>query len=279
LALLFFAFIALLVSGTGLGLGPTSAGRAYQSLTQRFGGTYQRNFFRRPNVRFRYGPTWVTIAPGPKRGQTRSTRAHLVWPDRNTYLDVETYSQSEWEKTLPRASGLEVTTGDHDFDQRFRVTGHAPSDIKKLLSDGVRWQINKLYQHYDWPYLHISISNARLMVEKPVFYRRSEELEQFTQLCLELFDQAMLTRSEGIEFMGSSHEAQLVEDPVCQVCGETIETDMVFCRRCRTPHHLDCWQYTGCCSVYGCRETRYAVPTVAEPLHGPQDQPNREEES
>jgi hypothetical protein len=96
-------------------------------------------------------------------------------------------------------------------------------------------------------------------------------------LCLELFDQAMLTRSEGIEFVGSSHEAQLIEDPICQVCGEVVAADMVFCRRCRTPHHLDCWQYNGSCSIYGCRETRYAVPTVARPVEETESQHKQED--
>ena len=39
---------------------------------------------------------------------------------------------------------------------------------------------------------------------------------------------------------------------VCQVCGEAIRGDHVACMKCDTPHHLDCWQYTGQCSTYGC---------------------------
>ena len=42
--------------------------------------------------------------------------------------------------------------------------------------------------------------------------------------------------------------------------GETITGDAVLCRRCKTPHHQDCWQYYGACSTYGCRETRYLRP-------------------
>lgn len=38
----------------------------------------------------------------------------------------------------------------------------------------------------------------------------------------------------------------------CQVCGEGIETDVVFCVRCHTPHHRDCWKYMGQCSTFGC---------------------------
>ena len=30
----------------------------------------------------------------------------------------------------------------------------------------------------------------------------------------------------------------------------------VFSTACGTPHHLDCWQYAGECSTYGCQERR-----------------------
>jgi len=43
---------------------------------------------------------------------------------------------------------------------------------------------------------------------------------------------------------------------VCQVCGTTMEERVVFCAKCKTPHHEECWIYNGACSTYGCREIR-----------------------
>jgi len=43
----------------------------------------------------------------------------------------------------------------------------------------------------------------------------------------------------------------------CQICGAEMKDRRVFCARCRTPHHEDCWRYTGQCSTYGCREIRF----------------------
>lgn len=43
----------------------------------------------------------------------------------------------------------------------------------------------------------------------------------------------------------------------CQVCSETMETRVVYCGKCRTPHHEECWSYVGTCSTYGCREIRF----------------------
>ena len=38
----------------------------------------------------------------------------------------------------------------------------------------------------------------------------------------------------------------------CQICGEELGDQLVWCARCKTPHHADCWRYTGVCSTYGC---------------------------
>ena len=41
----------------------------------------------------------------------------------------------------------------------------------------------------------------------------------------------------------------------CQVCGVTLgQGTVVRCRRCATPHHEDCWAYTGECSTFACKE-------------------------
>jgi hypothetical protein len=43
----------------------------------------------------------------------------------------------------------------------------------------------------------------------------------------------------------------------CQVCSETMDSRVVYCGKCRTPHHEECWSYVGQCSTYGCREIRF----------------------
>jgi len=43
----------------------------------------------------------------------------------------------------------------------------------------------------------------------------------------------------------------------CQVCGERMSSRTVYCAKCRTPHHEECWEYTGVCSTFACREIRF----------------------
>ena len=47
------------------------------------------------------------------------------------------------------------------------------------------------------------------------------------------------------------------QDGVCQICGTGGGERWVRCAKCETPHHEDCWSYTGTCSTYGCGEVRY----------------------
>lgn len=260
---LLVTIVSLIVSGIGARLGPHSQSRMFESLTRRFGGMYQGGgFLRRCHVRFRYGPTWATVSPGARRGGQRSVTVLLQWPDGRIDLRIES-------RGPVGSSGREIATGDAEFESRFRVVGEPVDDILRLLSDGVRWQIYNVSQAGQAAPVRISLRNCRLLIEKHLTLKHPEELHDFTQQCLELFDQAMLTRSEGIEFVGNADEAVPVENPLCKICGDPILSDMVFCARCYTPHHLDCWQYNGLCSTYGCRETRYRVPQVAETAPDP----------
>lgn len=47
------------------------------------------------------------------------------------------------------------------------------------------------------------------------------------------------------------------ENVICRVCGDALGSEAALaCRSCGTPHHKDCWEFTGVCSVYGCGATR-----------------------
>ena len=42
----------------------------------------------------------------------------------------------------------------------------------------------------------------------------------------------------------------------CQVCRTDPAAQTVSCPKCRGIHHRECWDYSGGCSTYGCREKR-----------------------
>jgi hypothetical protein len=84
--------------------------------------------------------------------------------------------------------------------------------------------------------------------------RTADALTRFTLLSLQLAQHARL-------FAEKSSEVSVVETTApaggqCQICGVELEGVLVRCSRCSTPHHADCWEYTGACSTYGCGETK-----------------------
>lgn len=46
---------------------------------------------------------------------------------------------------------------------------------------------------------------------------------------------------------------------ICKICGGKVGNEVACCARCFTPHHFDCWSFTGQCSIYACggKEHRY----------------------
>lgn len=64
----------------------------------------------------------------------------------------------------------------------------------------------------------------------------------------------------------------------CRVCGEPEcpekdGRDIVYCAKCATPHHHDCWHYNKKCAIFGCEGTEFqskaelpppVVPPVSE---------------
>ena len=42
----------------------------------------------------------------------------------------------------------------------------------------------------------------------------------------------------------------------CPICGSTVTDaeEVQICQDCHTPHHKDCWEYTGGCAIFGCHK-------------------------
>jgi hypothetical protein len=100
------------------------------------------------------------------------------------------------------------------------------------------------------------------MVRKQQILSRLEDLSVFAELSGRLYDRlvAFAQRESGIEILDEAGASAPAEEPVCQVCGSRIPAEgRVFCRRCRTPHHKDCWEYNGKCSTFGCGEERHSL--------------------
>ena len=236
----------------------------YPLVARRFGGSCQSaGRCRAPLVRFAYRDTVVALrthrAPDFRRWLV--TEVRLAWPEFPVRCELF-YPPGAAPLSAPR--GLrEMPAGVGQFDSRYRLYAGAVEDVDRAFPPAVRAPLEKLRLSGGEP-VHVACGRSGLCVQKARALTRFEDLVQFVELALELYDQIQLTRSQGIAFMDDTQAVPL-EHVMCRVCGESIADDLVFCRRCKTPHHRDCWLYAGQCSVYACGETQFETPQIAAP--------------
>jgi len=260
LSFLFLLVIFAVVTGTVARAQSRSVRRrrTFRHVAKRFAGQYlPGGLFGRPGIRFRYGATRALYrearANPPLAGRCAEMR--MDWP--NAKMQLELYRDPE--HIFPVGLRTPVGISERQFETDYVINGRDDAETANLLSEGVRWQLNRLRLLSDDDNLYLKIHHGRLTVQKPTKLRRHEDLAQFVQLVFELYDQAMLTQVVGIDFLDTD-VAKPLGEVICKVCGDPIEHEMVCCQRCKTPHHHDCWTYNGACSVYGCLETRYVAP-------------------
>ena len=187
----------------------------------------------------------------------------IPWPDSGFVCEVR---YPRLHQSVPPDSGLrEMQVSEPGMNRYYTICGTDHAALTETLNDVVRWQIEKIRRVPPTGNFCIQFLQGRLTITKAYTIQHYTDLERFVEESLELYDQVMLTRSKGIEFM-EQQSAQILDEVVCKVCGEEILEDLVFCRRCKTPHHRECWQYTGACSVFACGETHFQAPSVARQI-------------
>jgi len=158
-----------------------------------------------------------------------------------------------------------VATGDSEFDRRTRILTSDPGVAKSILDAPTRQAITDLRGLLANGHLHWSASGSRILIRKRGVIRGLPELALFARLCDSLYDRLLheWERENGIEILDGPPEPS--EDaPRCQVCSHPMAADAkVRCRRCRTPHHPDCWDFNGGCATFACGEKMFLkeIPT------------------
>jgi hypothetical protein len=211
--------------------------------------------FDRATFEYKGATATLELAPRGTMLGRRPLRFRIPWPDSEMTCDVR-----------PRLGvrgmfGGLVSSGDTEFDRLYAARGAPRAKVELLLSAAVRIGVNQLRFLYDSNDLVVQIAGGELIVTKRSLSRQPKSVIRFVELCLELYEQAILLHSAGLTFVDSPASLQASEAPAegaaCSVCGETFEGAFVTCKSCRTPFHKDCWKYFGGCSTYGCGGRKY----------------------
>jgi hypothetical protein len=134
-----------------------------------------------------------------------------------------------------------------------------------FLNGPVRWSVGNLTRLGPPGGMLVSVNPQRLLVQVDRNLGQSgEALAAAVQDALVIHDglcHAVTERlREGIDIVAAGPaDGADAGPPICKVCGEAIEAPTVLCGTCKTPHHRDCWEFVGACSIYGCNGKR-SVP-------------------
>jgi hypothetical protein len=236
----------------------------FAHVARRFHGIFHAGgWFHWPSVWLQHGQAQVRLHFASLRDGTRDRCLQIAIQQRDIASRCEIYYYQTRPALLPPRRGLLPVEFDwEDFRRRWQVLAEDGDATRHLLSDGVRLAIELLWRQPTPSEITISFVPGWLIVRKIWHSPRGIDLELFVERACALSDQINLAAAAGIEFV-AGEQAQLLEDSHCGVCGESLSSDIVVCSRCNTPHHRDCWQYSGGCATYGCGSRDCVLPGVA----------------
>jgi len=255
-----YAFIRLLASFSTWMTGTRY--RAYRQLAHRYSGHYEsRGISDPPTVSFQHHGTAVRVGLAPTiPGQPTSPRTRVVARFRSGIpfrLELAPVTRPA-PPQAPKGTRL-VKTNDPEFDRAVLVQANDAEMARDFLNPLVRNAIGSLQRLVHPGGMLVSINPERLLVQIDRNLGQSTEaLTQAVSESLAIHDGLQLGVSrrmrQGIAIVDNPDlAAEDLGPPVCKVCAGLIDGGaIVVCSSCRTPHHRDCWEYVGTCSIYGC---------------------------
>lgn len=219
---------------------------------------------RRPTLLFDYGRTLVRLRHlGSKwKPTTQQTEITMNFRHRsNTPLWAGLKSGS-----AVRQNGLRPLEVENDvaFTREWAALTDNTSAGNELLTPTVRWKLMELSNSTCLPTLRVMVSDQHLRVVCDSWIDSDQKLLDLTQCTMDIFDQLMLIDAEGLEFV-NIESATVIGEVRCPICSDDVMQDMVLCRRCKTPHCSECWEYNGKCATFACMESR-CVRVTSEPI-------------
>lgn len=259
LLLVAYGFIRLLASVGSWALG--SRYRAFRRLADRYGGRCEsRGMSNAPIVSFPHDGDLIRVGlapPGPGGSTLPATRI-IVRFRRPVPLRLEL---APTERGLPRRAlkgTSPVRLGDREFDGGFIIQANDVDMARDALSPAARWAIHGLQRLVPPGGLYVTVSPERLLTHiDRGLSENTDALFEAVAATLRLRE-ALLAGvarrcAEGVTLLEATDDEE-TGPPICKVCDEPIADDdlVAVCESCGVPHHLDCWEYVGRCSIYGC---------------------------
>jgi len=220
-----------------------------ERLAFRLGGTFDPGSFGRgPAVRFTaHGRPAVLRWFGDESGSctvvTVDLRGHSPG-----ILQIRPVGREAPADPLHGAPAFRV--GERRFDAQYRVRSRPETLASHVFSPERRARVvAAVARLYGRPRIDLSRDQLRLVV--PAALEVEAELLLLARSAKD-FAEFILESKPSAEILWL--DGPLPRGGHCPVCGSELALELVYCRRCRTPHHEECWRYIGGCSTYACKE-------------------------
>lgn len=146
----------------------------------------------------------------------------------------------------------DIEIGVPEFDSRYMIAAQPPEFARTFLDGGARRAVEGIRSFSDGLAIDVSGRSARVNLAKCL--RDPQTICAYLNSTFGFV--GLLTSARGDTGIQVISETTTGEG-VCQVCGQAIAADPVRCRKCRTPHHRECWTYLGGCSTFACGEKKF----------------------
>ena len=237
--------------------------RAYRQLAARYNGRYEtRGLSDTPTVSFNHKGSTIRVGLAPTiAGQPdQFPRTRVVARFKSGIpFRLELAPASRPSPLQPPKETRPVKLGDPEFDRNYAVQANDLEMARDFLGPYVREALANLQRGVHAGGMLVSINPERLLVQiDRNLGQSSEALSWAVQKALVLHDgliEGVSRRvNQGIAIVDQPSAPDEADGPpICKVCGYPIaEGAVIVCAVCNTPHHRDCWEYVGACSIYGC---------------------------
>jgi hypothetical protein len=152
-----------------------------------------------------------------------------------------------------------VTIGDPEFERDYVVRSDDPQFARTVLGPETRALFEAGRTIGRGGRLRLNIDRMRLRVRKEEPLATSQDLVSLVRVGLGLLEQVReaVESRQAVQFFDALPPS--AEKSACPVCGAVVMAGKVLCKRCRTPHHRECWEYARGCSMFACGETRFSL--------------------
>jgi hypothetical protein len=168
------------------------------------------------------------------------------------------WSSSAINAALPYALPAELGSVTGPSGLLFNLHGNSQTESIRWLDQNVLERLEQIERAVPRSNAAIFLRNtdACVALNMPFFLQALDDARMTVVLnaALQIHDLLEASDDAGISFMEPMElKVNTSEQCRCQVCGEDIVDETpVRCSVCKTPHHLECWQYNDQCGTYGC---------------------------